>query len=203
MKITNSLLDENMVGGWLTFRGSGGAIFNQGDLILDNVTFSNNVAHMGGAITHQAGELEMRQVVFDNNEAKETGGAIHLPNYKGEVKFDGAVFADNYASDKGGAIFNCPTGKALFNMSNSIATFDNKAETYGATIGKAKNITNEIWLNVSKYSLSGFRNDIYLDTPDALYQPGVSTPIDQTIFDNDTLGLKVITKGKTTNNKTS
>ena len=61
-----------ITGGWAT---NGGAINNQGKLIIEGGTFAGNKAENGGAICNRS-SLTIKGGVFENNTASVCGGAI-------------------------------------------------------------------------------------------------------------------------------
>ena len=117
----------------------GGAILNNGSLILENVGFNGNAAlannaeddvvlreGLGGAI-YNAGELTVNTAEFANNNSAYFGGAIYSV---GSLDVNKAVFRGNASGQNGGAIF-------VLNSSASIvdsAFGDNAAERNGGAI---------------------------------------------------------------------
>jgi predicted outer membrane repeat protein len=80
----------------------GGAIVNQGDLTVNGCTFTNNNAFNGGAINNQpGGTLTVENSIFDGNTSP-VGGAI--VNWE-SMTVTGSIFDSNTAAD-GGAIYN-------------------------------------------------------------------------------------------------
>jgi hypothetical protein len=75
---------------------AGSAIFTQGNLVLENCTFTNNSGGNGGAI-YNTGELIVSNSVFANNSASGAnpacGGAIY--NAGATVELDGVIFLNN------------------------------------------------------------------------------------------------------------
>ncbi|MBI5459795.1 pseudomurein-binding repeat-containing protein, partial [Methanobacterium sp.] len=93
--------------------GRGGAIHNQGNLIVTNSNFTGNSAinGMGGAISNLNGECGVDNCTFSNNIAR-LGGAIYNYNNSPTLvmgsSFTGNI-ADYYSSGFGGAIYNMGT----------------------------------------------------------------------------------------------
>ena len=131
--------------------GSGGAIWNNGTLVLSTVTiqnckadlgagifnaeggtvsmsndnnetiFSQNTANVNGGAIFSNGSTSLQHVNFKNNTAQ-AGGAIYV-SAKGVVEIGtSSFFTDNKASTQGGAIYNGGT----LNMKGSITANQNK-----------------------------------------------------------------------------
>lgn len=109
--VTNSTFTNNKAEG--TY-GWGGAIYNAGDLTVDNTTFENNVASaQGGAIyVHPKAKLNVTSSYFKGNKGT-AGGAIAMFGDNGatpEHSISNTAFEDNTATregakaGKGGAI---------------------------------------------------------------------------------------------------
>lgn len=80
----------------------GGSIINEGNLLLDTVTFMNNFGFWGGAI-YNDGELTITNSIFEFNKAQGSGGAIYS---KGDIQINGTSYITNEAvSGYGGAIY--------------------------------------------------------------------------------------------------
>lgn len=89
LSMTNGIADQ------------GGAIENEGVLIVSDSSFSNNVAeHFGGAVFSE-GMLRIIDSRFDNNRAKLDGGAIASDS---TLVITNSSFSDNAARASGGAI---------------------------------------------------------------------------------------------------
>jgi predicted outer membrane repeat protein len=81
--------------------GSGGGIFNEGNLTIQSCTFSGNVAFLyGGAIFNQ-GTLTVQASMFSDNNALGIGGGIFS---QGTLSITGSTFIGN-TSTFGGGIF--------------------------------------------------------------------------------------------------
>ena len=103
-----------LTGGAVT--GSGGAIFNEGQVTLDQVTLRNNHAEgdplawegSGGAIL-SSGALEIVSSRLIANRAIDMGGAIALftamPDSPPSLSIDDAHFEDNVSGNGGGAAY--------------------------------------------------------------------------------------------------
>lgn len=85
----------------------GGAIFNQGNIIIKNSNFTNNSANIGGAIYNDYGLLEIYSSTFLNNKATEEGvgggGGIFNGYCEIPIIIDSCSFINNSAA-MGGSI---------------------------------------------------------------------------------------------------
>ncbi|AUB56385.1 hypothetical protein BK007_10410 [Methanobacterium subterraneum] len=132
--------------------GSGGAIYNQGTLTLENCSFTNNTANSqsslegGGAVYNYQSTLKVVNCSFTNDRTLglyHYGGAIG--SFLGTLDVTGCTFDGNVAEDRGGAISNF---QGTSNISNS--TFRGN---YGSSdsaiynIYGAMNITNCTFTN--------------------------------------------------------
>ncbi|MDR2923696.1 MAG: right-handed parallel beta-helix repeat-containing protein [Treponema sp.] len=78
---------------------NGGAIENNGDLILESCIFSGNNADItrpNGEAIYNNGTLDMKGCTFYNNHAGDSGGVIY--NY-GQIKLTGNLFYENIANN--------------------------------------------------------------------------------------------------------
>lgn len=139
----------------LTFTNSlaiGGALNNEhGVMTVNNCTFTNNFAQLGGAITNeQGGILNINNCTFTNN----SGGQGAINNAGGTLIVDNSIFETSYSDAYGGAINNegvliigrCTfknniaeyCGGAIFNGNTMIVTtsnfINNSATEYGGAI---------------------------------------------------------------------
>ncbi len=93
--------------------GSGGAIFNQGSLILEYCAFIGNRANFntnsrGGAIFSRGPLCQMDSCTFSGNISASTGGAVYSrTNLTGDrTTFNQCTLHGNTATGAGGAIYN-------------------------------------------------------------------------------------------------
>ncbi len=105
---------------------AGGAIYNLGNMTIDNATFADNSAVQGGAIFNM-GTLNVTNTTFENNVSDYLGGAMTISN--GTVNLDNVKFLGNH-SQYGGAIFTYSVDHTL-NIKNSLFE-GNWAEGVGA-----------------------------------------------------------------------
>lgn len=99
---------------YLGIAGNGGAIRNNGELIILNSTFTKNQAQNGGAI-YNSGSLEVINTTFTENSADGYGGAIS--SIDGNTTISISTFKLNQAGELGGAI-NHSRNKILISLSN-------------------------------------------------------------------------------------
>ena len=78
----------------------GGAIYSEGNLVVQDSFFTNNKADDGGAI-YSEGNLVVQDSFFTNNKADD-GGAIYST---GNLAVENCVFNENQAYCSGGAIY--------------------------------------------------------------------------------------------------
>ncbi|WP_298523677.1 hypothetical protein [uncultured Methanobrevibacter sp.] len=73
------------------------------DLKIDNCSFADNSAPLGGAAQLIGENIKVHDSKFDNNHVSQTGGAIHI--VAEEVTIDYSSFNGNIANVDGGAVF--------------------------------------------------------------------------------------------------
>ncbi|MDR2513032.1 MAG: autotransporter outer membrane beta-barrel domain-containing protein [Puniceicoccales bacterium] len=157
---------------------SGGAISNDGALVLESVNFHGNraTAYNGGAIRTGSSTLSLSGTDFISNNAAQQGGAVYgynssmsftdvelrgnTANQGGAIYSDknllisGAFFVNNTAEQEGGAIYSSNGDLALEN----VAFWGNQART-GTTAEP-----NSLSLGGTVLRLQGAAN-IYFDDP--------------------------------------
>jgi predicted outer membrane repeat protein/VCBS repeat-containing protein len=109
----------------------GGAIYNEGTVILDHAVLQDNTAHLGGAIYTTDATLTVTDSTLLSNNAvdlSETdvglGGAIYQRN--GTVRIEGSALTDNSSNQGGGLYAEGTTG--------ATATFDQSVLNNPASI---------------------------------------------------------------------
>ena len=115
----------------IAHNGGGGAISNDGSLVLESVNFRLNQATNGngGAIRTSTSTLSLADTDFISNLASGSGGAVF--GYNSLITFAN-IEAEANAADKGGAIYSDK------NLTVSGALFaNNKADTAGGAIYSA------------------------------------------------------------------
>jgi autotransporter family porin len=142
LNISNSTFTSNNA-------NNGGAIWNEGNLVINNSSFTGNVANerdnnaMGGGAISNEGTLTITESNFKNNKGY-IGGAIS--NYKGTskapIRISSSTFTSNTAMD-GGAIYNygaLAVTNDIFNYNTANTT--NKSLSYdGGAIFNGGNLT--------------------------------------------------------------
>lgn len=141
---------------------SGGAIYNNGNLTIVNVTFISNKANIGGAI-YNNGSLDIFNSTFRNNKAickreysweneddgihfiKEDGGGAGAIYNNGVLNIKNSVFHNNLAESSTGAIYN----DGSLNMDGCLI-FSNKATGPAAFCGAIYN-ADSAFINNSKF----------------------------------------------------
>ena len=110
---------------------NGGAILNNGILIVSRSTLRNNEAHKHGGAIFNNGTLSATSVTFRNNQAGGSGGAIRN---KAAMTVSSGTFLSNRADSRGGAIrHDGPTSKAR--LSNNRFTGNSPQNCVGVDCG--------------------------------------------------------------------
>jgi uncharacterized delta-60 repeat protein/CSLREA domain-containing protein len=104
-----------------------GAIYNNGNLSVVNVTLQGNTADMGGAIYIESGTTSIENSTFTGNSAARLGGGIL--NWIGILDVVNSTFQGNSAAWDGGAIYNDISNVILKNN-----TFSNNSATWGGAV---------------------------------------------------------------------
>jgi len=112
----NMTLNYTMVGN----NASGGGIYNEGTLTLNNSSVSGNTGHLVGGF-YNYGNVTLNNSAISDNSVTVSGGGIY--NY-GTVTLNNSTVNNNTATQSGGGIFN--TGLGTLNLNNSTVT-DNTA----------------------------------------------------------------------------
>lgn len=94
----------------------GGAIRNNGMLIVTNCTFSGNSAGNGGAIRNDR-ILTLTNSTFSGNSASSKGGGIYNPSALGSLTLSNSTLSGNSADLSGGGIFIANTAPVAINNS--------------------------------------------------------------------------------------
>jgi CSLREA domain-containing protein len=135
--------------------GNGGAIFNQGDLIISNSTLSSNFAYVFGGGIYNSGSLTLTNSTLSSNAAESNGGGIY--NYEGTVTLTNSTLSENRGYSSGG-IYN--RSGATLNLTNVIIANSileepgNDCANYGT-----------ISTNISNLVEDGSCNATYSDDP--------------------------------------
>lgn len=148
----------------------GGAMYNEGTLILDNVTFNNDIAKTpkavgGGAMAlvatnGNAVSTTIKNSTFTNNSTesspgyKNNGGAIYVYGTSGLVgdntlKISDSLFESNHTNKTGGAIGVNNLGPSNFEIEIKDTTFTkNNSTGYGGAIDVTTGGTGKVTINL-------------------------------------------------------
>ena len=148
----------------------GGAMYNEGTLNLDNVTFNNNIAKTKNAVGGGAMALvatgknpvstTIKNSTFTNNStetsnsAKNNGGAIYVYGTSGLVgdntlKISDSLFESNHTNKTGGAIGVNNLGPSNFEIEINDTTFTkNNSTGYGGAIDVTTGGTGNVTINL-------------------------------------------------------
>lgn len=149
----------------------GGAIYNEGTLTLDNVTFNNNIAQKtsnavgGGAMAlvatkGNAVSTTIKNSTFTNNSTdtsdryNNNGGAIYVYGTSGQVgnntlNISGSHFESNHTNKTGGAIGVNNLGPSNFVIEIKDTTFTkNNSTGYGGAIDVTTGGTGNVTINL-------------------------------------------------------
>ena len=148
----------------------GGAIYNDGNLNINNSTFNQNTARTDGGAIYNTGALTINNSTFNQNTA-EYGGAIYNT---GALNITGSTFTLNTAMD-GGAIYN---NCGDFTINNS--TFNQNTATWDA--GAIFNDYGDFTINNSKFN----QNTAEYEYGGAIYNNYGDLTINNSTFTNNT-----------------
>ena len=162
----------------------GGAMYNEGTLTLDNVTFNNNKAQTknavgGGAMALVATKGNAVSTTIKNstftknstetsNSAKNNGGAIYVYGTSGQVgdntlNISGSHFESNHTNKTGGAIGVNNLGPSDFKIEIKNTTFtENKSTGYGGAIDVTTGDTGgtgNVTLNLDHATFNGNQSE--------------------------------------------
>lgn len=188
----------------------GGAMYNEGTLTLDNVTFNNNKATTknavgGGAMALVATKGNAVSTTIKNstftknstetsNSAKNNGGAIYVYGTSGQVgdntlNISGSHFESNHTNKTGGAIGVNNLGPSDFKIEIKNTTFtENKSTGYGGAIDVTTGDTGgtgNVTLNLDHATFNG--NQSESDGGAIAYEKGnITSNISNSTFTNNT-----------------
>ena len=112
-----------------TANSIGGAVYNEGELIIINSIIAGNLADSsGGAIYNRSGTVSIINSSFSGNSAYGDGGAIY--NKSGSVSISDSAFSGNSADERGGAIYNWQEGE----LSIANSSFSGNSAIWGGAI---------------------------------------------------------------------
>lgn len=185
----------------------GGAMYNEGTLTLDNVTFNNNKAQTknavgGGAMALVATKGNAVSTTIKNstftknstetsNSAKNNGGAIYVYGTSGQVgdntlNISGSHFESNHTNKTGGAIGVNNLGPSDFVIEIKDTTFTkNNSTGYGGAIDVTTGGTGNVTLNLAHATFNG--NQSESDGGAIAYEKGnITSNISNSTFTNNT-----------------
>ena len=182
--IQNSFLTSNDAGS-----SHGGAVFNQGTLVIEDGSLGSNIATgFGGGVSNPQGTVLIRNSTLISNQAAQGGGVWHDG---GTVTIEGSAIRGNIATVSGGGIHNdgdtvtitnttfydngAPGGGGIYVRGTSLivmnATFNrNRSDTGGA-----------LWnvSGVTRFQNTILANSLFADnTPGSLNCDGITTVSD-------------------------
>lgn len=133
IKSTSSVVLTNLtiINGYTKY---GGAIYNNGNLTIQNCNFKNNSATSGGAIYHDSNALTLKDCIFENNKADD-GDDIY-----GYIATNGM------------------TGGLCLNMSNTLTLVSTNSSSIKSEL---KAIFDLGGLKVSGYNIKFYLNGVY------------------------------------------
>lgn len=185
----------------------GGAMYNEGTLILDNVTFNKNIAQTpkavgGGAMAlvatnGNAVSTTIKNSTFTNNSTESNpvyennGGAIYVYGTSGLVgdntlKISDSLFESNHTNKTGGAIGVNNLGPSNFEIEIKDTTFTkNNSTGYGGAIDVTTGGTGNVTLNLDKATFNGNKSES--DGGAIAYEKGnITSNISNSTFTNNT-----------------
>lgn len=185
----------------------GGAIYNEGTLILDNVTFNNNIAKTSRAVGGGAMALvatkgntvstTIKNSTFTNNSTESNpsyennGGAIYVYGTSGQVgdntlNISDSLFESNHSNKTGGAIGVNNLGPSNFTIEIKDTTFTkNNSTGYGGAIDVTTGGTGNVTINLDKATFNGNKSES--DGGAIAYEKGnITSNIINSTFTNNT-----------------
>lgn len=186
----------------------GGAMYNEGTLILDNVTFNNNIAQTpkavgGGAMAlvatnGNAVSATIKNSTFTNNSTESNpvyennGGAIYVYGTSGLVgdntlKISDSLFESNHTNKTGGAIGVNNLGPSNFEIEINDTTFTkNKSTGYGGAIDVTTGGTGKVTINLDHATFNSNESS-KSDGGAIAYEKGnITSNISNSTFKNNT-----------------
>ena len=186
----------------------GGAMYNEGTLILDNVTFNNNIAKTpravgGGAMAlvatkGNAVSTTIKNSTFTNNSTetsdsyKNNGGAIYVYGTSGQVgnntlNISDSRFESNHTNKTGGAIGVNNLGPSDFKIEIKDTTFTNNNSTgYGGAIDVTTGGTGNVTIKLDNATFNSNESS-ESDGGAIAYEKGnITSNISNSTFTNNT-----------------
>ena len=185
----------------------GGAMYNEGTLILDNVTFNNNIAKTSRAVGGGAMALvatrsnpvstTIKNSTFTNNSTnsnpsyENNGGAIYVYGTSGQVgnntlNISDSHFESNHTNKTGGAICVNNLGPSVFEIEIKDTTFKKNYSTgYGGAIDVTTGDTGKVTINLDNATFNGNKSES--DGGAIAYEKGnITSKIINSTFTNNT-----------------
>lgn len=186
----------------------GGAMYNEGTLILDNVTFNKNIAQTpkavgGGAMAlvatnGNAVSTTIKNSTFTNNSTESNpvyennGGAIYVYGTSGLVgdntlKISDSLFESNHTNKTGGAIGVNNLGPSNFEIEIKDTTFTkNNSTGYGGAIDVTTGGTGNVTINLNNATFNSNESS-KSDGGAIAYEKGnITSNISNSTFTNNT-----------------
>lgn len=186
----------------------GGAMYNEGTLILDNVTFNKNIAQTpkavgGGAMAlvatnGNAVSTTIKNSTFTNNSTESNpvyennGGAIYVYGTSGLVgdntlKISDSLFESNHTNKTGGAIGVNNLGPSNFEIEIKDTTFTkNNSTGYGGAIDVTTGGTGNVTINLDNATFNSNKSS-GSDGGAIAYEKGnITSNISNSTFTNNT-----------------
>lgn len=185
----------------------GGAMYNEGTLILDNVTFNNNIATTpkavgGGAMALVASNgnpvsTTIKNSTFTNNSTvsspsyENNGGAIYVYGTSrlvgnNTLNISDSLFESNHTNKTGGAIGVNNLGPSNFTIEIKDTTFTkNNSTGYGGAIDVTTGGTGKVTINLNNATFNS--NKSGSDGGAIAYEKGnITSNISNSTFTNNT-----------------
>lgn len=186
----------------------GGAMYNEGTLILDNVTFNNNIAQTpkavgGGAMAlvatnGNAVSTTIKNSTFTNNSTESNpvyennGGAIYVYGTSklvgdNTLKISDSLFESNHTNKTGGAIGVNNLGPSDFKIEINDTTFTkNNSTGYGGAIDVTTGGTGKVNINLDHATFDSNKSS-KSDGGAIAYEKGnITSNISNSTFTNNT-----------------
>lgn len=186
----------------------GGAMYNEGTLILDNVTFNNNIAQTpkavgGGAMAlvatnGNAVSTTIKNSTFTNNSTESNpvyennGGAIYVYGTSklvgdNTLKISDSLFESNHTNKTGGAIGVNNLGPSNFEIEIKDTTFTkNNSTGYGGAIDVTTGGTGNVTINLDNATFDSNKSS-GSDGGAIAYEKGnITSNISNSTFTNNT-----------------
>ena len=148
----NTLAIKNATLNNFDLSAGGGAIRNNGTLVLDGCTVSNNHtdgSNQGGGAIENQGTLYASNTTFSGNYSSEIGGAIN--NYGGKLYLSDCTFINNYTTSS-----NAKYGGAIGNNSSNTVVIVNctfSGNKYNGSNGSASDLG--VYRTPNDYTIAG------------------------------------------------